>query len=207
MELIGSLATQLDGSAHELDVSDPRSIAAVVGEAAEALGGIDAVVFTSAAITLARVDELDASTWLHGFMVNAIGPSLVLRAALPYLSKAAVAVIASSTAVGQPSAGTAHYCASKAALDEILRCWRCEHPDLRIIRVAVGPTEGTEILRGVDRDLLAEFGDTWARHGQIPDAMSSAADVANILVALIAAALKSPTAVTEVVHLAAIAKT
>ncbi len=57
-----------------------------------------------------------------------------------------VVLITSSHDVGRPRAGVAAYNASKAALNEILRSWRSEHPDLAIVQVGIGPTEDTEIL-------------------------------------------------------------
>ena len=57
--------------------------------------------------------------------------------------------------------GVAAYGASKAALDEILHSWRSEHPELSIMRVGIGPTQDTEILRGADRDLLAQLFKSW----------------------------------------------
>ena len=46
-ELLTELAEKIGGWAFELDVEDPAAITRVVGEAAETLGGFDAVVFTS----------------------------------------------------------------------------------------------------------------------------------------------------------------
>jgi NADP-dependent 3-hydroxy acid dehydrogenase YdfG len=202
VDVLTGLAGQLDGSAHELDVSDPRAIENVVDTAGSALGGLDAIVFTSAVVPFARIAETDVTTWMHAYAVNAVGASHVLRAALPYLSDNAVAVVASSHDVGRPRSGVAAYHASKAALDEILRSWRAEHPDLAVIRVSVGPTEGTEILRGADRDLLAELYRAWAQEGQIPAKMSAVEDVANALLSFIAVARANPTVVSDVVHLA-----
>jgi NAD(P)-dependent dehydrogenase (short-subunit alcohol dehydrogenase family) len=148
------------------------------------------------------VEHIEPTTWAEAFAVNAVGPALVMSAALPYLSDQAVILIASSHEVGRPRAGVAAYSASKAALDEILHSWRSEHPYLHVIRVSIGPTDDTEILRGADRDLLAELYGGWAQNGQIPSEMSSAADVANSLVSLIADARNNSTVVTESVHFA-----
>lgn len=202
IDLLSELAESLDGSAHELDVSDPRAIETVVGQVAAALDGLDAVVFTSAVVPFALIEDTDVETWLHAYAVNAVGASHLLRAALPYLADGAAVVVASSHDVGRPRAGVAAYHASKAALDEILRSWRAEHPDLAVIRVSVGPTQDTEILRGADRDLLAELYRAWAQEGQIPAMMSSVVDVANAMLSLIAVSRANPTVVTEIVHLA-----
>jgi NAD(P)-dependent dehydrogenase (short-subunit alcohol dehydrogenase family) len=202
VELLSKLAEEFDGSAHELDVSDPSAIERVVDEVASRFGQLDAVVFTSAAVPFVLVEDTDVTTWLHAYAVNAVGASHVLRAALPYLANDAVVLVASSHDVGRPRAGVAAYHASKAALDEILRSWRAEHPELAVIRVSVGPTENTEILRGADRDLLAELYRAWAQEGQIPAKMSPVDDVANAMLSLVAVSRANPTVVSDIVHLA-----
>lgn len=200
--LLTKVADRLHGSAHELDVSDPRAIESVVDDVAAKFGKLDAVVFTSAVVPFALIEETDVETWLHAYAVNAVGASHLLRATLPHLADNAVVVVASSHDVGRPRAGVAAYHASKAALDEILRSWRAEHPDLALIRVSVGPTCDTEILRGADRDLLADLYRAWARGGQIPAEMSTVEDVANAMLSLIAVSRANPTVVSEIVHLA-----
>lgn len=207
VELLSKLAAQLDGSAHELDVSDPSAVERVVDEVAAQFGEIDAVVFTSAAVPFALIEETDVTTWLHTYAVNAVGASHVLRVALPYLARDAVVLVASSHDVGRPRSGVAAYHASKAALDEILRSWRAEHPELAVIRVSIGPTEGTEILRGADKDLLADLYRAWGQEGQIPAQMSAVDDVANALLSFIAVARANPTVVSDIVHLAPRART
>lgn len=202
VDILSELGDQLHGSAHELDVSDPRAIESVIGDVVAQLGKLDAVVFTSAVVPFALVEDTEVETWLHAYAVNAVGASHVLRTALPYLADDAVVVVASSHDVGRPRAGVAAYHASKAALDEILRSWRAEHPDLALIRVSVGPTCDTEILRGADRELLADLYRAWARGGQIPDDMSTVEDVANAMLSLIAISRANPTVISEIVHLA-----
>ena len=202
MDRLDELAAAIDGFAFELDVADPAAITDVVADAVAALGGLDAVVFTSTVIPFAHIEDIDVETWLHAFGVNAIGANNVLRAALPHLSENGVVLVASNNDVGRPRAGVAAYGASKAALDEILRAWRNEHPELSIVRVGVGPTQDTEILRGADRDLLSELFESWVAHGQLPAQMSELQDVANTMVALVTAAVANPSVVPEVVQLA-----
>jgi len=202
LHLLSDLAGQLGGSAYELDVADPRAIESVIGDVVADLGTLDAVIFTSAVVPFALIDETDVETWLHAYAVNAVGASHVLRTVLPHLNENATIVVASSHDVGRPRAGVAAYHASKAALDEILRSWRAEHPDLAVIRVSVGPTKDTEILRGADRDLLADLYRSWAQEGQIPGNMSDVSDVANAMLSLIAMSRANPTVVSEIVHLA-----
>lgn len=203
IDLLQKLADKIGGHAFELDVESSSAIEQVVGEAATALGGgLDAVVFTSTVVPFAYVQDTEVATWLHAFAVNTVGANNVLRAALPHLSENGVVLIASSRDVGRPRAGVAAYDASKAALDEILHSWRSEHPDLSIIRVGMGPTKDTEILRGADRDLLNEMFESWVANGQLPAQMSALNDVANTLVSLVTTAYANPTVVPEVVQLA-----
>jgi len=201
-DLLEALAEQIGGTAFELDVEDPAAIGRVVDAAAEALGGFDAVVFTSTVAPMAHIEDTDIATWIHAFNVNTLGANSVLRAARPHLSDTGVVLITSSHDVGRPRAGVAAYNASKAALNEILHSWRSEHPDLAIVRVGIGPTEDTEILRGADRELLSLLFKSWKQHGQLPEQMSALNDVANTLVSLVGTAYLNPTVVPEVVQLA-----
>jgi NADP-dependent 3-hydroxy acid dehydrogenase YdfG len=201
-DLLEALAEQIGGTAFELDVEDPAAIGRVVDAAAEALGGFDAVVFTSTVAPMAHIEDTDIATWIHAFNVNTLGANSVLRAVRPHLSDTGVVLITSSHDVGRPRAGVAAYNASKAALNEILHSWRSEHPDLAIVRVGIGPTEDTEILRGADRELLSLLFKSWKQHGQLPEQMSALNDVANTLVSLVGTAYLNPTVVPEVVQLA-----
>ena len=136
--------------------------------------------------------------------LSALGPFSITFNELSHFDhgKNGVVLIASSHDVGRPRAGVAAYSASKAALDEILHSWRSEHPELSILRVGIGPTEGTEILRGADRDLLAQLFDSWVEQGQLPERMSALQDVANTVVSLVTTAHENPSVVTEYVQLA-----
>lgn len=201
MNLLTELAEATGGYAFELDVENSSETESVVAAAAAALGGFDAVVFTSTVAPMAYIEDTDLATWLHAFSVNTLGANKVLRCALPHLAEDGVVLVTSSHDVGRPRAGVAAYNASKAALNEVLHSWRSEHPELSVIRVGVGPTEGTEILRGADRDLLAELFKSWLRNGQLPAQMAGLADVANTLVSLITMAHANPSVVPEVVQL------
>lgn len=201
-DLLAALAEQIGGSAHELDVEVPNSIPRVVDDVVAALGGLDAVVFTSTVAPMAHIEDTDLATWIHAYSVNTLGAHNVLRAVRPHLSDTGVVLITSSHDVGRPRAGVAAYNASKAALNEILHSWRSEHPDLAIVRVGIGPTEDTEILRGADRELLSLLFKSWQAHGQLPEQMSALDDVANTLVSLVGTAYLNPTVVPEVVQLA-----
>ncbi len=200
MEILEPLAAELGGTAHYMDVTSPASVNAAVRDAAAALGGFDVLLCSCGVFPLARVEHVDAATWAEAFAVNTIGPALVLSAALPFLEDDAVVLVASSDKAGRPPAGAAAYAASKAALDEILHSWRCEHPDLRVIRLGIGPTEGTELMRGSDKDLMDELIEYWQRDGRVPERMADVADVAASIVTLILGARSTDSLVTESVQ-------
>ncbi len=83
IDLLNSLAEVTGGHAFELDVEDSAAINRVVNDAADALGGLDAVVFTSTVIPFAYIEDTDVATWLHAFSVNTVGANNVLRRGAP----------------------------------------------------------------------------------------------------------------------------
>ena len=68
MDLLTQLADAIGGTAFELDVEDPAAITGVVGAASAALGGLDAVVFTSTVVPFAHIEDTD---WPPGCMRSA----------------------------------------------------------------------------------------------------------------------------------------
>src|SRR5690242_14364904 len=72
MELLAKLADDVGGTAYELDVEDASAVNRVVSAVGQALGGLDAVVFTSTVVPFANIEDTDVTTWLHAFSVNAV---------------------------------------------------------------------------------------------------------------------------------------
>jgi len=78
------------------------------------------------------------------FAVNVLGPSLLAAAVLPFLVAAKGTIINVSSTFGhKPVAGLSHYAASKAALEQLTRCWALELAPhgVRVNAVAAGPTK------------------------------------------------------------------
>jgi len=73
----------------ECDVTDEASCRSAIGAAADALGGIDNIVYTPAVGPLVRMVDTDADTWRRIFDTNVIGASLVTAAAIPHLTASA----------------------------------------------------------------------------------------------------------------------
>jgi NAD(P)-dependent dehydrogenase (short-subunit alcohol dehydrogenase family) len=83
------------------------------------------------------------------YTINTIGPTLLAAAAVPYLEASRGAIVNVSSSLGsKPVAGFADYCASKAALEHLTRCWALELAPrrIRVNAVASGPVE-SDFLR------------------------------------------------------------
>ncbi len=99
---------------YRVDVTDRPALEQAVGQAAEAVGGLDAVVTAAGLDRPGELRELSAETWERVVAVNLIGTVSTVRAALPYLlaSHGRVVTIASTLAL-RGAAGATAYCASK----------------------------------------------------------------------------------------------
>src|SRR6478736_6151915 len=152
------------------DVREPAQCDAVVASAVERLGGLDAVVYATAVDPLVRLVDTDLERWRHVYETNVFGASLVTRVALaPLTASGGRMVYISATSVGRPLPGMGAYETSKAALDELVRAWRGEHPEIGFCNVAVGNTLGTEVHQSWDRDLLTELSPVWESRGYVHD--------------------------------------
>jgi NAD(P)-dependent dehydrogenase (short-subunit alcohol dehydrogenase family) len=180
-----------------IDVADGAATTEAVDALIDDLGGLDVILVSSGVSPLRPVADTTSRDWQETFAVNVTGPNVVLGAAVPRLSPDGLAMVISSDAVGSPRAGLASYNASKAALDESLRSWRLEHPELRLVRLSVGPTMGTEIARDMDPELGMELFPSWIAHGQMPAQMMEVAEVAAHIVNLAAAGLANPGVICE----------
>lgn len=164
------------GTAVAADIGEEpgcRAIATAAGE----LGPIDLVVIASGASGVTMLRDADEATWAQMLRTNVIGPSLVVRHLLDHLVPDAVVAMLSSESVGQPHHGLVPYAASKAALEELIRGWRAEHPELRFARVTVGATDGTDFARDFEPTLFGELFTRWVQAGFIPQRVMQADEV------------------------------
>jgi NAD(P)-dependent dehydrogenase (short-subunit alcohol dehydrogenase family) len=177
--LLARRQQRLEGAAKEAgpgtlaitcDVTDTDSCRSALNQAAEGLGGLDALVYAPGVGPLVRLADMDADTWRHVFDTNVIGAALVTAAALPYLtdsSGTAVYLSSVSASVTPPWPGLGAYAVSKAALDKLVEAWRAEHPTVGFSRVIVGECMGGEgdsvpgFADGWDQDLAAEVMPVW----------------------------------------------
>ena len=108
----------LKGKAIAVDVADEHSVITGVGEAADALEGLDGVVNAAGIFPLARVAETSVDMWQKTLLVNLTGPFLICRAAFPYLQaedRATIVNLGSASAI-LPFPELGAYVASKGGL-------------------------------------------------------------------------------------------
>jgi NAD(P)-dependent dehydrogenase (short-subunit alcohol dehydrogenase family) len=164
----------------ECDVTDQDSCRSAVAEAADGLGGIDALVYAPGIGPLVKLVDTDADTWRRVFETNVTGAALVTAAAIPHLTESAgAALYLSSVSASQtpPWPGLGAYAVSKAALDKLVEAWRAEHPDVGFTRVIVGDCAGgegdsrTQFNEGWDMEVAAEVVPTWLSRNYIIGAL------------------------------------
>jgi cyclic-di-GMP-binding biofilm dispersal mediator protein len=117
LESLGVQAALVTG-----DLRDPETATRAVAAAVDAHGHLDAVVISSGVVAFGPAGEMPDDALLDLFLINALGPIRVIRAALPHLVAAAAEgrspfiVSVSAVVAEQPTAGMAAYSASKAAV-------------------------------------------------------------------------------------------
>jgi NAD(P)-dependent dehydrogenase (short-subunit alcohol dehydrogenase family) len=171
-ELVESAAAGAgDGSVGLVcDVRDAGSCAAAVEDAVAALGGLDALVYSTAIDLLVRIADADMETWADTFATNVFGAGLVTAAALPHLRAArGRAVYISASSVDRPLPGMGVYASSKAALETMVTAWQAEHPDVAFATARIGSALGTGVTDSWDRSLLADLSPRWAELGYVHD--------------------------------------
>lgn len=172
------------------DVTSTESCQAAVNEAAEGLGGIDALVYAPGVGPLVRLADMDADTWRHVFDTNVIGAALVTAAALAHLTESsgtAVYLSSVSASVTPPWPGLGAYAVSKAALDKLVEAWRNEHPTVGFSRVIVGECMGGEgdsmpgFADGWDQNLAAEVMPVWFARNYMSGSFVGIEDLVSVI--------------------------
>lgn len=144
-----------------------------IAEAVGALGGLDALVYTTGMGVLAPLAEVSAEQWATLFATNVIGASLITAAAAPHLAAAsgsAVYLSSLSASYTTPWPMLGSYAVTKSALDKLVEAWRIEHPEIGFTRLAVGDSLGgtgdsqTEFNKNWDPDVLERAIRFWMEH-------------------------------------------
>ncbi|MDE3205071.1 MAG: SDR family oxidoreductase [Acidobacteriota bacterium] len=157
------------------DIAEPDDCERLIAEAVNHLGGrIDLLLTVVGVSRLGLVRDASPELWKECLLTNVMGPALVTRAAIPHLTPGAFVGYFSSESVGMPYPGLVPYGSSKAALEEMIRGVRAEHPEFRVSCLRVGATSDTDFARDFDPDLAAQLTPKWIERGNIPNNFMSA---------------------------------
>jgi NAD(P)-dependent dehydrogenase (short-subunit alcohol dehydrogenase family) len=187
-----AVATAGSGLAVAAELDDPDACSALVEESVQYLGGLDLLVHAAGVTRLGLITDQTGDGWASIFATNLIAPALVARAALPHLSPAAICAFLSSESVGQPYHGLIPYGSSKAALEELIRGLRVEHPSFRFSCIRVGQTAPTDVSRSFDLDLAGELFPKWMEYGRIRANTMDVVEVGRFIADSLTNALRTP---------------
>lgn len=131
--------------AFKVDVTDELQVAEAISAADNALGGIDVMINTAAIFLYGPLLDTSVSDVRRVFDVNLVGSFLVTREAVRAMKsrgKGGRIILFSSELAQLGREHHAAYCASKAGISAMVRCWAKEFgPDILVNAVAPGPTD------------------------------------------------------------------
>ena len=174
----------------ECDVTDEASCRSAIDEAADALGGIDNLVYTPGVGPLVRLVDTDAETWRRVFETNVTGAALTTAAAVPHLTASvgkAVYLSSDSGTIGPPWPGLGAYGVSKAALERLVEAWRAEHPEIGFTCLIVGECAGGEgdgqtgFNAGWDLELAKQAYPMWLSRGCMSPKLMPVEDLVDVV--------------------------
>ena len=138
-----------------IDVSSEDSVRAMVEQSVEAYGRIDVLHCNAAVWAKGRVTDFDDAAWDFMMGVNVKGVLWCAKHTVPVMERQGEGVVIITTSVAAFIGFPEHalYCASKAALDALIRCLAADYAG--VIRV-VGICPGT-----IDTPMLAASCEGW----------------------------------------------
>jgi NAD(P)-dependent dehydrogenase (short-subunit alcohol dehydrogenase family) len=143
------------------DVCADGAPEAVIDEAARRWGRVDVLVNNAGAAAIVPLGEVTGARIAQLFALNVTAPSLLARAALPYLREVQGSIVNVSSTFGhKPLPGGSHYAASKSAIESLTRSWALElaGDNVRVNAVAPGPTESEALAAaGLPAELVEKI--------------------------------------------------
>jgi len=141
------------------DVGTVAGCEATVGDALEALGGLEVLVNSAGVYGRRPIAEVDEAFWDATMDINVKGTYFCSRAALPALQQSGGCIVHLASIAGlEGYSGTTAYCASKGAIVNLTRSMALElAPTVRVNCVCPGVVD-TDMAR----DELSEDGDLGA---------------------------------------------
>jgi len=155
-----TLEKELRASGHDarfvyVDVANEESVQALVRRAVELYGRIDGVHCNAGVWARGKVTEFDDAIWNKVMNVNVKSVFWTAKHVIPVMERQGKGVIVITTSVAAFIGFPAHalYCASKAALEALIRCLATDHAGwLRVVGVCPGT---------IDTPMLAASCEGW----------------------------------------------
>jgi NAD(P)-dependent dehydrogenase (short-subunit alcohol dehydrogenase family) len=140
------------------DICAGGTPAAVINEAIDRWGRVDVLVNNAGATAMIPLPEITGPRIAELFALNVTAPSLLARAALPFLCEVQGSIVNVSSTFGhRPLPGGSHYAATKSAIEMLTRSWALELAveNVRVNAVAPGPTESEALAAsGLPREAV-----------------------------------------------------
>jgi NAD(P)-dependent dehydrogenase (short-subunit alcohol dehydrogenase family) len=139
----------------ECDVSSNEQVTRAVDAAADALGGLDAVVANAGIATGGPLRSQDLRSWERVIEINLLGVMYTDRAALPHLERGGGYLLnIASTAAALRGPGMSAYCAAKAGVEALSDCLRIEMQPLGVsVGVAYFLFLDTDMVNDGEREM------------------------------------------------------
>jgi len=139
----------------ECDVSSNEQVTRAIDDAAEALGGLDAVVANAGIATGGPLRSQDLRAWERVIEINLMGVMYTDRAALPHLERSRGYLLnIASTAAALRGPGMSAYCAAKAGVEALSDCLRIEMQPLGVgVGVAYFLFLDTDMVNDSEREM------------------------------------------------------
>ena len=140
------------------DVSSDADCRRLVGEAADAWGGVDILVNnagTSKFVAHKNLDGLDMDDFQRIYAVNLVGPYQMIRAVAPHMKRAGEgAIVNISSLAGVNGMGSSiAYATSKGALNTMtLSLARVLGPEIRVTTICPGMIQGRWLRQGLGEE-------------------------------------------------------
>lgn len=144
------------------DLADPDYCADVAAQAAEELGGLDALVNNAGRqIAVERIEDLPAEQWERTFRTNIEAMFRVVKAAIGYLPAGSTIVNSTSIQAYSPSTHLLDYASTKAAINNFTKglATQLAPRGIRVNAVAPGPIwTPLQVSDGQPKEALPHFG-------------------------------------------------
>lgn len=144
------------------DLSDGDFCDTLVADAAQALGGLDALVNNAGRqIAVTTLSELTDEQWQNTFDTNIRAIFRLSKAAFPHLQPGSTIVNSTSVQAYKPSPHLVDYAATKAAIDNFTKslAQQLAETGIRVNAVAPGPIwTPLQVSHGQPKEALPHFG-------------------------------------------------